>query len=157
MASNDYTELRAWLERKGAKRAGELGCVDDLGADFEAWVYQHYTFILVRAKTGSVTLFGRIGDKNTPVAAITSYLRNAFQVEDISRLAQKHRTTYKDACALAEANAPDVHYCDVGRGHLGEHYCNCGFSWSQVEGDNALLQSPADAKKKPERVRGFQI
>lgn len=164
MPDNDYTEMRAWLEGVGAQCAGTIGrraggfSEADIAADFEVWVYGGYTFILARLHgTGGVTLFSRVGVKDSTGGDERLHLRVMFRQEDIRREKLKHTTKSTDACALAEQDGNVVHYCDVGRGHMAEHYCDCGFMWSQVEGDNALLTHPADAKKKPERVRGFQI
>lgn len=165
MPSNDYTELRAWLERMGAQCAGTIGYMlgdGDQGAQFEAWVYGGHGFILGRERrlgvtTGAVTLYSMVGDKDSPVSDDILHLRIQFRQEDIKREKLKHRTSHEHACALPEAEVPDVHYCNMVRGHEDGHECKCGFRWSQVEGDNALLTHPADTKKKPERVRGFTI
>lgn len=69
------------------------------------------------------------------------------------RETQKHLNRTPNACAMPR----DEHICSRPDGHVGEHHCACGETWTQHEDDNALLTHPADTKKKPERVRGFQI
>lgn len=166
MPSDDYTELRAWLERMGAQCAGTVGHAKegDASGDFEMWSYGDYAFILVRARlkgvtTGAVALFSRVNDKDWPVSDDIVHLRVRFRAEDIKREGRKHRTSHEQACALAEVGGKDVHYCNIVGDHGGgRHECKCGARWSRVEGDNALLAHPADAAgKKKERVRGFQI
>lgn len=50
------------------------------------------------------------------------------------------------------------HACVSDADHEGDHHCHplCGETWSQHEDDHAVLTAPVN-KKKPERVRGFQI
>lgn len=162
MPSNDYIRLRAWLERKGAQCAGTVGnfTQGDQGADFEAWVYEDYSFILARKRlkgvtTGGVTLYAKIGDKDSPVEDDIVYLRQVFRVQDMKREAQKHVNRTPNACAMPR----DEHICNQPAAHPDEHICTCSESWEQHEDDNALLTHPGDAKpaKRVERVRGFQI
>lgn len=166
MPSNDYCELRAWLERMGAECGGTFAHMErgEYAADFEFWLYGDFNFILARKRvggvtTGGVTLFSRVGDKGSPVSDDITHLRIQFHTEDIKREKLKHRTSHEHACALAEQPAPggDVHYCNMVRAHEDSHECKCGFRWSQHEGDNALLTHPADTKKKTERCGPFTI
>lgn len=173
MPSNDYTELRAWLEGKGAECAGTIGYMlgdEDRGAQFEAWVYGGYNFILARERrlgltTGAVMLYSQMdGMMGSPVANTITYLERKFAVKDLmrereERLERLERRAFSHhanpgSCALPEAE----HFCNRPGGHANdEHHCACGWTWSAHEGDNALLTHPADTKKKPERVRGFVI
>jgi hypothetical protein len=159
MASNDYPELRAWLERMGAKCVGAFGHMAQgiYAADFEAWMYGDYSFLIARKRecgvtTGGYTLYSRIGDKDSPVADDILHLCIAFR-DEIARQARRKHHAGPGSCALPEGE----HLCNRPGAHESDHHCACGETWTQVEGDNALLAHPADTKKKPERVRGFTI
>lgn len=157
MASNDYTELRAWLARMGAKCAGTFGHMANgvYAADFEAWVYGNYSFILARKReggvtTGGFTLYARIGDKDSPVTDDVTYLRKVFREEDLRESRHKHHAG-PGSCAMPN----DEHLCNRPDAHGGDHACACGEAWAAHEGDNAVQAAPTE--KKTERVRGFLI